>query len=383
MHSSYSMTEDLYRNKEATPSIFHNKGFDLKLSLLPLILSIVGLVMVYSASGRVAIRNHLPTTYFFINQAKFLCIGIMVMVIFRYIDYHLLLKYKWWLLSSVILLLILVLFFKGDNKRWIRIAGHSFQVSELARPVLIIFLASLLGKNPLQVKELKNMYLPALIFISLVSFLIWIEPDYGVACFTFFIGILMLFIAGARIIHLIGTILPPALLVVIKIWHDPRHLAKIKGVFDPYSTSLKEGFQIMQSFIAMGSGGLFGRGLGHSAQKAYLLPHPHTDFILSIIGEELGFVGFFMVISLYAILIYHGFSIAKKARDLEGSLLATGLTLCIGLQVLLHAGVCLGWMFPEGITLPFISYGGSSLVVSFFIIGILQNISLSSRKRSL
>ncbi|RLA93717.1 MAG: putative lipid II flippase FtsW [Deltaproteobacteria bacterium] len=263
--------------------------------------------------------------------------------------------------------------------RWIRFGPISVQPSECAKLGLIIYLSFFLSRKLKNVKNFSTGFLPPFIVTGILSLLVLLQPDYGTSFLLIAILFISLFVAGARILHLLLSLLLLVPLGLFLILNCPYRLKRLLAFFDPWSDPTDSGFQIIQSYLAFGSGGLFGLGLGNGRQKLFYLPEAHTDFILSVVGEELGFVGVIIIITLFFIVIFCGIKISFRARDLFGSFLALGLVSLVGLEALINMGAVMGLLPTKGTTLPFISYGGSSLIVSLTAIGILLNISSQSR----
>jgi cell division protein FtsW len=266
----------------------------------------------------------------------------------------------------------------GGASRWLNIAGFVFQPAEFAKLALIIFLGYSLSKKQHKIKEFSVGFAPHVFIFSIFACLIIVQPDFGTIVVLGLITWGMMFVAGVRITHLLSPsplLIPLIYFLVVKVeYRLERILVFLNPWDDPYNT----GYQITHSLKAFGSGGVFGAGLGMGMQKMHYLPEPHTDFIFSIIGEELGLVGVLTVLSLYLILLLKGIQIAKTTKNPFGAIMAAGLTLYIGVQVIINTGVTLGLLPTKGLTLPFISYGGTSLIINMAAMGILMNIGAST-----
>jgi cell division protein FtsW len=263
----------------------------------------------------------------------------------------------------------------GGASRWLRFAGFSFQPSELAKLSLAFYLAYSIAKKGPEMSSFSKGLFPHLAVGGAFMILILLQPDLGT---TVIIGawlLIILFVGGVRIVHLISLVLLsfPALLWLV--WKADYRLKRWWAFLNPWEDPQGLGFQIIHSFLAFGSGGVLGVGLGNGKQKLFYLPEPHTDFILSIVAEELGLLGVTAIVLLFGILVIRGIQIALDASDLYSSYLALGISCFLGLQVLINMGVVVGLLPTKGLTLPFISYGGSSLVVTLIGVGILCNIS--------
>jgi cell division protein FtsW len=263
----------------------------------------------------------------------------------------------------------------GGARRWIHLGSLTIQPSEIAKLSLIIYMAYYFSKKKETIRDFKKGVLPVLGITFALIALIYPQPDFGSAMFLSLLLITFLFIAGARFLHLglLGAAVLP--FGIYAIFHAGYRYRRLIAFLDPWKSPKSTGFQIIQSFISFGSGGVFGRGLGNGQQKLFFLPAPHTDFIFSVIGEELGFIGVVIIIFLFMLLIVRGFRIAYLAQSQFASYLALGITLMIGLQTVINLGVVMGLLPTKGIPLPFISYGGSSLLMTLTGVGILLNIS--------
>jgi cell division protein FtsW len=265
--------------------------------------------------------------------------------------------------------------------RWLKIQFFSFQPSEFAKLGLVVFLAYLLAKKEEKIRSFSFGFLPPVLLSGLVIALVMKEPDFGAALFLTVMVFFLLFVSGARVIYIVGAFLmaiPVAYTLLMTVGYRYKRLMSfIRPWEDPTGTS----FQIIQSFLSFGSGGFFGLGLGEGRQKLFFLPAPHTDFIFSIIGEELGLVGAMGVVLLFLILTLRGIQIGLSIEDRFGAYLALGITLMISLQAVINMGVVLGLLPTKGLTLPFISYGGTSLIVNLAGVGILLHLSTHAERR--
>ena len=297
--------------------------------------------------------------------------------IFRSLTYFLL------ILSAFFLVAIKVSGFgysAGGSTRWLRFGGITFQPSEFARFAIIIFLAYSLSKKN---KNLRNFYvgfLPHVVVLCLFTVLIFLQPDFGSVFILGVITWLMMFVGGVPILYLLSSMIIFLPLVSILLLSANYRIARLFGFLEPWQNPANEGYQIIHSFMAFGTGGIWGTGIGKGFQKLFYLPEPHTDFILSVIGEELGLICVLIILGLYAYIFWRGIIISYRTKDLFGSYLAFGLTATIGLQVCINMGVALGMLPTKGLTLPFLSYGGTSLMFNMASIGILMNIGLYSIK---
>ncbi len=365
-----------------------SKGrFDFILLGAALILVGIGIVMVYSTSAILAGDRFGDPYYFLKRQATYAGVGFLLMLATMIFVPHGLLKrwaYPIFVLSALMLIAVLIPNIghkAGGAMRWLKIGGFSFQPSEFAKLGLIIFLAYFLTKKEEKIRSFSFAFLPTVLLSGLIIVLLLMEPDFGAALFLTAMVFLLLFISGARMIYLAGAILlaTPVLyfLLMNAEYRYKRLISFIRPWEDPSGTS----FQIIQSFLSFGSGGLFGVGLGEGRQKLFFLPAPHTDFILSIIGEELGLLGALGVVLLFFLLAFRGIQIGISIQDRFGSYLALGITLMIALQAIINMGVVLGLLPTKGLPLPFVSYGGTSLIANFIGLGILLRLSTHAERR--
>jgi cell division protein FtsW len=356
------------------------------LLLAALALAGVGLVMVYSAGSALAAKRYLDGAYFFKAQLLHVTAGTAAMGVLALMDYRRLTRLVYPLLLGVMAALLLVLVpgvghEAGGAMRWLRIGGLSLQPAELAKLALVVYLAYSLSRHQDQIKSFSRGLLPSLGITALLVLPVIAEPDLGMSVILFTLASLMLFVAGARLSYLLGLLALAAPLVWVMVVHYPYRLRRILAFLNPWDDPGGAGFQIIHSFYALGSGGLWGAGLGAGKQKLFYLPEPHTDFIFSVLGEELGLWGVLLVLGLFLLLIIRGVKIALEARELFGTYLAMGATLIIGLQAFINAGVVMGLLPTKGLTMPFISYGGSSLLVNFSCVGMLLSVAAGSRRK--
>jgi cell division protein FtsW len=263
----------------------------------------------------------------------------------------------------------------GGAIRWFRLGPLSFQPAEVAKFALVAYLASLLARKAERVKQLWVGFVPPLIVTGVMIALLLKQPDLGTAAIFGVVALAMLFVAGTRTSYIILAILLAAPVAWRFIVGTPWRMRRMIAFVDPWAHRQEAGYQTVESQISLGSGGLLGMGLGAGKQKLFFLPEAHTDFVLAVVGEELGFAGVVLVLGLFGVLIWRGFVAAARARDVFGSYLAFGLTCTFGLQALINMAVVMGLLPTKGLTLPFVSYGGSSLIVSLFAAGVLVNIS--------
>ncbi|MDK2835881.1 MAG: cell division protein FtsW [Thermosediminibacterales bacterium] len=358
----------------------NKKSPDFVLIMTVSILLGIGIVMVFSSSAVWAFYKHKDSLYFLKRQMAWCMIGLFAMVIMMNFSYWKLKRYSKLVLFGTLFLLIIVLI-PGIGielnyaRRWIGVGSITVQPSEIAKMGIILFLASSLSKRQSEIKHLITGIGPYLLILGIVCSLILKQPDLSTSVVIAATAIIMIFTAGARITHMIMIGIASTLLGIYFILSEDYRLERFISFMNPWADAKDTGYHIIQSLYALGSGGILGLGLGKSRQKFFYLPEPQTDFIFSILGEELGFIGGFIVIFLFIIFIWRGFKIALRAPDLFGCLLAMGITTMIGLQAIINLAVVTASIPVTGIPLPFISFGGSSLVLTLAGVGILLNIS--------
>jgi cell division protein FtsW len=344
-----------------------------------------GIAATYGAASLVTLRGQSVGLDFAMRQLSGALLGGALLLLASRQDY-----YRWRLLAWPLLLLTLALllipvlpFTTGiapavnGARRWVELGPVSFQPSELARVAVVVWCAMLAAKKGSQIREFKKGMLPFILVLGLVSFLILLQPNLSMATLVALLGGLVLFASGAKIGHFILLSGAAVILVFHQIRDAQYRLARLVTFLNPGDATTEAGFQIHQSLIGIGSGGIFGTGFGQGQQKLGYLPYAYSDFLFSTIGEEWGFVGVLAVVSLFALFCWLGFRIARTAADPFGQYLAVGLTASIGLTAFMHMAVSLGLMPTTGLTLPFMSYGRSSQVISLLATGILINIGRS------
>ena len=353
---------------------------DFVLLFSVLLISIFGIVMIYSASYVWAEYKFNNPFKFVINQGVFFIIGVFLMLFISRINYSKYYDKSNFLLISCIILLILVLIpgvgsVRNGSRSWFGIGSFGIQPSEFTKLSLIIFVSKYLVNNEKCIGSFKKGFFPILIVLFFVFGLIMLQPDFGTGMIIVMSVIGLLFVGGVDFkfflkLGLVGVFGIVGLIVVA-----PYRLKRILSFLDPWSDPLGSGFQIIQSLYAIGPGGLFGYGFLNSRQKHFYLPEPQTDFIFSIISEEFGFMGILIVSFLFFLIIYSGFKISRRSNDLFGKYLSFGITFQIAFQCILNLMVVVGLIPVTGVTLPFLSYGGSSLLITLCSVGILLNIS--------
>ncbi len=365
-------------------NIMSETGYDKHILFPVLLLVGIGIVMVYSASSAVAMTKFGSDFFFLRKQALFAVAGISLLVLCRHIPY----KFYWHLtypilIGSMLLLVAIhipgVGYKAGGATRWISFAGYTFQPAELARIALIFFLAYSLSKKRENVREFSIGFFPHIFVLAIFSVLLHLQPDFGTILIFGIITWIMMFIAGVPLKYLAAPLILILPLMGYLMIEAPYRLERILTFYDPWQYAQCSGYQVIHSLMAFGSGGLFGAGIGQGYQKLFYLPESHTDFIFSVIGEELGLLGVICILALYLWVIWRGLAIARKTENVYGSLVASGITLAFALQVCINMGVALGLLPTKGLTLPFISYGGTSLLVNMAAMGVLMNIGSSER----
>ena len=353
---------------------------DYKLLISVIILSIFGCIMIYTSSNVWALYKFNDAFKYLKNQSIFLILGIFLMYFLSKLDYNFYKKKANLIIGICFILLVLVLIpgigvVRNGSRSWFGVFGFGIQPSEATKIGLVIFISKYLSNNYSIMYNIKKGVLPILSIILIFFILIMLEPDFGTACVITLSLIAMIFISKVKLSFFIKIGLTGLLGVVVLIIIAPYRMARIVSFLNPWSDPLGSGFQIIQSLYAIGPGGLFGLGLGNSIQKHFYLPEPQTDFIFSIISEELGFIGILIVSMLFIFIFYRCIKISLNTKDLFGKYLCFGLSFTIIFQTILNLCVVIGLVPVTGVTLPFLSYGGSSLLVSLTRIGIILNIS--------
>ena len=356
------------------------KKLDLPLILGVVLISLFGLVMIYSSSYVWAEYKFDDPYKFVRTQGIFLVIGYILMLVISNIDYMKYLKKTNIIFGVCFLLLILVLIpgigtVRNGSRSWFGIGGFGIQPSEFTKLGMIIFTSKYLAFNEKVLKDIKKGLLPILSTLILIFGLIMLQPDFGTGVIIVVSIVGLLFISGVPMGFFIKLGLIGLLGVVALIIAAPYRMKRIVSFLNPWSDPLGSGFQIIQSLYAIGPGGLLGLGFGNSIQKHFYLPEPQTDFIFAIISEEFGFMGILIVASLFILIIYRGFRIAINCQNKFGKYLSFGITFQLSFQCLLNLMVVVGLIPVTGVTLPFLSYGGSSLLITMFSMSILLNIS--------
>lgn len=362
---------------------FSARKSDLILLVVTLGLVTFGTAMIYSSSFIMAAQSKGDGYFFLKRQLGFFAAGLGLMYFFSKVHYDRLRKLAYPALGLAVVLLAALMIpgigvRKNGATRWLNLGVFAFQVAEFAKIAVILFLAHYLSRNEKYLKELKRGFIIPLAVAGVVMILIIRQPDFGTMVLIGMLTVSMLCLAGSRLLHIsvcIASFIPVGVWMILS---NPYRLKRLMSFRNPWESARDSGFQIIQSWLSFGSGGPFGVGLGDGMQKLFYLPEPHTDFILSVVAEEAGFIGVAAVITLFAVFVIKGFIIALKKSDMFGTLLAAGITMLIGFEALINMAVVVGLVPTKGLALPFMSYGGSSLVMSMICVGILLNISHAS-----
>lgn len=370
--------------KNKRNSFWQSGKLDITFLSLVLILLTVGLVMLFSASYAYSYENYGSSYRFIVRQAMFAGAGLVAMFITSKINYHFWRKISWLIFGGTTIILVLLLIMppmvKGmDVKRWFAIGSFSFQPSEIAKFAVVVLFATLISAN----QKLMHSWKFILFLFGILGFtcmLVVLEPHLSATLLIAAIGVVLIYIGGLnRKVVIAGVVLAVGVVALVIFTQSTGFISygadRIKYWLDPWADATGEGFQTIQSLLAIGSGGILGRGIGQSRQKYLWVPEPHNDFIFSIVCEELGLIGAIVIILLFALLVWRGFTIAMRAADKFGSMLAIGLTFQVGLQAMLNIWVVTNTIPNTGISLPFFSYGGTSLMILLAEMGIVLSVS--------
>ena len=366
--------------------IVKNKSLDYGLLIVVLVLLAIGLVTVLSASAHYSLRTEGDSYFYVKKQLMFAVVGIISMLIISRVDYRILNSRISYVLLGIAFIMLCLVFVPGigvtrnDATRWINLAGFQFQPSEIMKVAMIFFIATTISKNPKKIKQFWAGFVPYLVLIGAIAVLLLLEPHMSATIIIAVIAISMIFVAGAKFSHLIPIGLVGVIGAIVLAYTSEYRWKRVMIFLDPWQDARGDGYQIIQSLYAIGSGGLFGVGLGKSVQKYLYIPEPHNDFIFAIWSEEMGLLGVILVILLFGIFIWRGITIALKAPDMFGSLIATGVTVMIGIQAIFSIAVVSSSMPVTGIPLPFFSYGGTALVILLSCVGVLLSVSRQARK---
>jgi cell division protein FtsW len=356
---------------------------------LVLVLALFGLVMVYSASSVIALDRYADSWFYFKRQAVFILGGFFCMGLALATDYHRWIRSGGYILGAAILMLIAVHIpgigvKAGGAQRWLSMGGMRFQPAEFTKIACVIYMAWALVRKGDNVRSFTYGLLPMGLVAGLLVGLLMLQPDFGNAMVLLFVSGVMLFLAGGRVAYLLGAAAVCAPIAWALVMGAEYRRRRLLAFLDPWADPQNTSYQIVQSFTAFFSGGWWGQGLGNGQEKLHYLPEVHTDFIAAVVGEELGFVAVILMILAFLLLLYRGYRIAMNASDRSGFLLAAGCTTLIGLQVVLNLGVVMGLLPTKGMPLPFISHGGSSILMSFLACGLILSVAkkgaISSRE---
>ena len=352
------------------------------LLIISTILLCVGIVMIYSASSCYAYEQYNDGAYYLKRHLVHFIVGLLLARFFLQKDYRNLKKYAKVLLAVSIVGLVLALLpgigrEAGGAKRWVKLGFIGFQPSEFAGFFLIVYVADILDRKQHVIRSFMQGFMPPLMVLGFSVLLILLQPDLGSSVCILAVGLVMMFVAGVNMVYFLPFLVPLIPIFYFLVFKVAYRLRRIASYLDPWSDTQGAGFQIIQSFLALGSGGIFGLGLGCSKQKLFYLPQAHTDFIFSIIGEEVGLIGTLSITALFVLFIWFGIQVSIKAKDLFGRFLALGITASIGLKAVINIAVSTGAIPTKGLPLPFISYGGTALIFSIISVAILINISNS------
>ncbi len=353
------------------------------LTLVVTALICIGIVMIFSASCINAMENYKDSMYFLKRHLIFLVLGLGAATVAMAYDYRQWQPYaRIWVMVCVFMLILVLIPHIGKEsygaRRWFKLGIFNFQPSEMAKLAIIMYTADFLSRKGEGIRDFWKGFVPPIMVMGIICALTVKQPDLGTTVETAFVVISMLFVGGARLRHLGMIVLAAIPVVIYLVVKEPYRMARIAAFINPWQDSQGIGFQLTQSQIALGSGGFFGVGLGHSQQKLFYLPAAHTDFILSIIGEELGLCGAAAIIVLFGTFIWLGTRIIRQTSNAFGYYLGFGIILMLGLQAMVNVGVSIGAFPTKGLPLPFISYGGSALIFHMMAIGFILNIAKSA-----
>lgn len=370
------------------------KAYDFSLAAAFVLLCLFGLMMIYSASSVVSVQRYgWESGFFYDKQKVHVILAFVVFAFFSMVPYRKLMatRFLMMMLGGMFSILILLFLFgsvSNNAQSWFQIGARSIQPSEFSKLVIIIYMSAALAKKQKNINSLNKSIAPPMLVLFFVCFLVAIEPDFGTASIIFAIGLTIVLASGIKMKKLAKFALFGLLLALLAtplfIWQKDQilseeRMSRITSYMDPFEYQEDAGYHLVNSYLAIGSGGLTGRGLGQSIQKLGYLPEPHTDFIMSIISEELGLFGVLTVILGLSFVVLHGLRIALRSHDAFGSMLAVGISSMIGIQSFINLGGVSGVIPITGVPLPFISYGGSSLLLLSMAMGLLANISMQTK----
>jgi len=345
-------------------------------------LSLGGLVMVFSASGVVAEMKYGDSTHYLQRQIVWMVLGFGVLFVGSQIDYRQWQQWVPWIVMGCVGGLLLVLAVGpqiNGARRWLTFGFFSIQPTEMAKLAVVLYLAAFLANPNRRITDWRRGFLPPVVVVGSLCFLIVVEPDLGSIVVIGLVFVCMMYMAGARLGHLACLALPMMLGFLALIVLSPERWERFTTFLNPFQDREGAGYQLVQSLLALENGGVFGVGLGQGKQKLLYLPEGHTDFVLALVGEELGLIGTLGLLGLFVILVFKGFRVAALASDVFGRFLALGITMLLTMQAMINAGVVSGMLPTKGLTLPLVSYGGSSLLTTMLAIGILMSIARQGR----
>lgn len=361
------------------------KTYDAGVIVAAVFLTAVGVMMVYSTSSVYSLEMYGNANYFLIRHAVYLAIGLVSMIVLMRVDYRLLRKFVYpaYLLGLVLLVAALVPGIGkevGGARRWINLGPLSFQPSEFCKYILVLYLAHSLTKKRDKLDNFIVGFASHILIAGVFVLLVLLEPDFGTATIMLVTLFGMLFVGEVKMKYLIPVGVVSAIFLCLAVLTKGYRMNRVMSFLDPWQDPLGSGYQAIQSFIAFALGGVYGTGLGDSSQKLFFLPQAHTDFIFSIIGEELGFIGIVLVLIGFGVLLVRSLRVSLRAPDLFGCYLVFGCVLLIALQAGINMAVAVGLFPTKGLTLPFISYGGTSLIATLSAVGVILNVSKSGSK---
>ncbi len=354
---------------------------DRRAVLVTALLLFSGVIMLYSASSPFSLRHYGSDTSMLFRQLIAAGVGIAALIVLEAWDYHNLVQLNDVLLLGGVLLTVLTILPIGlSDGRWLPLGPFTFQPTEAVKFSLILFMAHTLSRKGDRIRTFSEGVLPYLILLGVLAAIVIVQPDLGMILVFGAVVMAMLFFAGARLLHLLAVCCAAVPLLYMAIRFAPYRFARLLSFLNPEAYSQSTGYQTLQSLTAVGSGGILGRGLGASHAKLFYLPQSHNDFIMSVLAEELGLVGILVVVLLVGFLVWRAFQIAEGASDRLGQLLAMGIGFALGFQTLINLGVVTGLLPVTGLTFPFFSNGGSSLIITLALVGVLLNVSKQGGK---
>ena len=388
MNMTLLRRRNAHRDSRAWADLFQEQMALGRRRIDPLILGITvalslgGLIMVFSASGVVAEMKYSDSTHYLQRQIVWMILGFCVLFVGSQIDYQQWKQWVPWIVMGCVGGLLLVLAVGpqiNGARRWLTFGFFSIQPTEMAKLAVVLYLAAFLANPTRRITDWRRGFLPPVAVVSSLCLLIVVEPDLGSIVVIGLVFVCMMFLAGARLRHLACLGLPMILGFFALIVFSPERWERFTTFLNPFQDREGAGYQLVQSILALENGGVFGVGLGQGKQKLLYLPEAHTDFVLALVGEELGLIGTLGLLGLFVILVLKGFRVAALAPDVFGRYLALGITLLLTMQAMINAGVVSGMLPTKGLTLPLVSYGGSSLITTMLAIGILLNIARQGR----